>query len=72
MKPVQTVCIPRGDWNLVLVLIPEFKEAFSLFDKDGNGNISRDELGMVMRALGQNPTTQELLDMINEVDTDGT
>ena len=24
---------------------------------------------MVMRALGQNPTNQELLDMINEVDT---
>lgn len=24
-----------------------------------------------MRALGQNPTEQELLDMVNEVDVDG-
>ena len=54
-----------------VVCIAEYKEAFGLFDKDGNGTISKDELGMVMRALGQNPTNQELLDMINEVDTDG-
>ena len=26
---------------------------------------------MVMRSLGQNPTEQELMDMINEVDEDG-
>jgi len=27
---------------------------------------------MVMRSLGQNPTEQELMAMINEVDVDGT
>ena len=30
----------------------EFKEAFSLFDKDGDGTISNKELGVVMRTLG--------------------
>ncbi|XP_068954272.1 calmodulin-1-like [Petaurus breviceps papuanus] len=46
--------------------IAEFKEVFSLFDKDGDGTITT-----VMRSLGQNPTEAELQDMINEVDADG-
>nr|KAG5704133.1 hypothetical protein BaRGS_009663 [Batillaria attramentaria] len=49
----------------------EFKEAFCLFDKDGDGTITTSELGTVMRSLGQNPTEAELQDMINEVDADG-
>lgn len=34
--------------------IAEFKEAFSVFDKDGDGTITTKELGTVMRSLGQN------------------
>jgi len=52
--------------------VSEFKEAFCLFDKNGDGSISSKELGVVMRSLGQNPTEAELHDMINEVDYDGT
>ncbi|XP_071165749.1 calmodulin-like isoform X2 [Mytilus edulis] len=51
--------------------IAEFKEAFNLFDKDGDGTISCTELGTVMRSLGCNPTEGELKDMIKEVDADG-
>lgn len=54
-----------------LLAFTEFKEAFSLFDKNGDGSISSKELGIVMRSLGQNPTEAELHDMINEVDVDG-
>ena len=53
------------------MLFVEFREAFSLFDKDGDGTITTKELGTVMRSLGQNPTEEELQEMINEVDVDG-
>ena len=42
-----------------------------MFDQDGDGSITFDELGTVMRSLGQCPTRQELRDMIQEVDIDG-
>ncbi|EGG02964.1 uncharacterized protein MELLADRAFT_65992 [Melampsora larici-populina 98AG31] len=51
--------------------ISEFKEVFSLFDKDGDETITAKELGTIMRSLGQNPTEAELGDMIKEVDADG-
>lgn len=50
----------------------DIKEAFLVFDKDGDGTVSTEELGEVMRSMGQNPTEKELMDMIAEVDVDGT
>lgn len=50
--------------------IAELKQAFTEFDVDGGGTISTKELGYAMRALGMNPTEAELLDLINEYDTD--
>jgi calmodulin len=47
--------------------IAEFKEAFSLFDKDGDGFISDSEFGTAMRSLGQCPTEAELQEMIKEI-----
>jgi len=43
----------------------EYKEAFQLFDKDGDGKISSSELGTVMRAVGQNPTQAEVREYIS-------
>ena len=73
---LNSTCVPHpprraGDEQLTEEQIAEFKEAFSLFDKDGDGTITTKELGTVMRSLGQNPTEAELQDMINEVDADG-
>ena len=40
--------------------IAKFKEAFSMFDKDGDSTITTKEFGTVMRLLGQNPTEAKL------------
>ena len=45
-------------------------EAFKVFDADSSGGISAEELGQVMRSLGQSPNETELRDMIKEVDVD--
>ncbi|KAJ8265232.1 hypothetical protein COCON_G00143310 [Conger conger] len=42
-----------------------------MFDTDGGADISTKELGTVMRILGQNPTREELDEIIEEVDEDG-
>lgn len=53
-------------------LSPEFKAAFDIFVLGAeDGCISTKELGKVMRMLGQNPTPEELQEMIDEVDEDG-
>uniref|UniRef100_A0A8D1BTT6 Myosin light chain 6B n=1 Tax=Sus scrofa TaxID=9823 RepID=A0A8D1BTT6_PIG len=41
--------------------LEEFKEAFELFDRVGDGKILFGQCGDVMRALGQNPTNAEVL-----------
>lgn len=49
----------------------EFKEAFDEFDKDGSGTISTKELLLVMRSIGQNPTEDEILELVMESDLNG-
>lgn len=39
--------------------------------KDGSGNISSGELLLVMRALGKNPTEDEVLNLLMKADVDG-
>lgn len=49
----------------------ELKEAFKVFDKDGNGFISASELRHVMKSLGERLTDEEVDEMIKEADLDG-
>jgi len=49
----------------------ELKEAFNEFDKDGSGSISTAELLHVMRAMGENPTEDDVLNLMMEADLDG-
>ena len=49
----------------------EIKEAFRVFDKDGDGFITSTELRHVMANLGEKLTDDELDEMIGEADEDG-
>ncbi len=40
-----------------------YKEAFALFDKRGNGRVALASLGDLLRACGQNPTLAEINDL---------
>ncbi|OWF56441.1 Calmodulin [Mizuhopecten yessoensis] len=51
--------------------LQECREAFELFDKDGDGTVTTEELATVMRTMGQNPTDAAVEEMIREVDKDG-
>ena len=42
-----------------------------LFDKDGDGLISAEDLRIVMQSVGKNPSDEELAAIIKEFDTDG-
>lgn len=57
--------------SLEFVASIEYTDAFRLFDRDGNGFITTNELCQIMRTLGFNPTEDELQDMIFNVDYDG-
>jgi len=47
-----------------------YKEAFSLFDKRGNGRVNIESLGDLLRACGQNPTLAEIRDLEKSVGGD--
>ncbi|KAJ8308523.1 hypothetical protein KUTeg_013397 [Tegillarca granosa] len=48
----------------------ELREAFKVFDKDGNGYITAAELRHVMTNLGEKLTDDEVNEMIREADID--
>eukprot|EP00301_Raphidiophrys_heterophryoidea_P027390 c9636_g1_i1.p1 GENE.c9636_g1_i1~~c9636_g1_i1.p1 ORF type:complete len:183 (+),score=65.82 c9636_g1_i1:61-549(+) len=48
----------------------ELRDAFNVFDKDGDGCISKKEISEVLNSLGQTLTDQELDLIMKYVDTD--
>lgn len=73
----QTTCTPdlaptkANKRNISKSKLREYRDAFSLFDKDDNGYLTKEELGHVMHQLGQWARMEELQEMLSEVDTDG-
>ncbi|CAD0010667.1 unnamed protein product [Aureobasidium pullulans] len=65
--------------NLTPEQIKELKEvfnvflraAFAVFDRDGSGTISAEELRNVMKSIGENLSDAEIDEMIKEADANG-
>lgn len=49
----------------------ELKEAFRLYDKEGNGYIKTSALREILRELDDQLTEKDLDNLIEEIDTDG-
>lgn len=49
-------------------LLETYEEAFYLLDPDNTGVIGKREVGIVMRAIGQEPTDEEIENLVKEVD----
>ena len=51
--------------------IRTMRDAFLLFDKDGDGAISTDEITALMCSMGYDKGSKDVEDMIKPFDTDG-
>ncbi|CAL4073791.1 unnamed protein product, partial [Meganyctiphanes norvegica] len=51
--------------------IAEFKNSFSMIDKNNDGTITTKDMGTFFDCLGENPTEAELQGILGRVDADG-
>ena len=56
-----------ADGDLTAGQVREIKEAFTVFDNNGDGCISATELKKLVTSLGYNITEAELMDMMNQI-----
>ncbi len=58
-------------FRFVCFFIADLKQAFAFYDRNGDGVISAKELTKVMRSMGLNPTENEIVEIMAELDIDG-
>ena len=54
----------------MVLLVTEFQEAFDVFDDNGDGKISREELAKMMTRLGQMTSEEEITNIMTKADRD--
>ena len=61
-------------WKIIFVLTKHLNLCYLVFDKEGNGFVTQDELKKVMQSMGEVLNDDEMKEMIKDmnVNTDGT
>lgn len=62
---------PEIDLNLQPHLLQELTDSFKFFDRNGDGKISKEELGTVVQSLGHKVTDADLDKLMKDVDKNG-
>ncbi|ELU05330.1 hypothetical protein CAPTEDRAFT_170715 [Capitella teleta] len=57
-------------YNFTEDQLTELKEVFAMCDREDNGMICAPDVGTALRAMGQNPTEAELVEMLQEANLD--
>ena len=47
--------------------LAEYKDAFALFDNEGDGKIESDQIGRLLRSLSLNPDDEDIVKIEKEV-----
>lgn len=75
LHPICTDTLTKMSTTIITLFsflsLAEIREAFRVLDRDGNGFISKQELGMAMRSLGYMPSEVELAIIMQRLDMDG-
>ncbi|CAJ1364051.1 unnamed protein product [Effrenium voratum] len=66
----------QGQDNDIQVDLPEATReeciaAFALFDRNKSGQITKEEIGELLKAAGQFPTEEDIEDLVEQLDADG-
>eukprot|EP00759_Apiculatamorpha_spiralis_P028760 PhF_6_TR31253/c0_g1_i1/m.45799/K02183/CALM; calmodulin len=59
-----------AEYSLTQQQVDEYRKAFALFDKSGDGSINAEELGYALRMNGMSPTEEEVAQMLQQCDAD--
>mmetsp|Transcript_24345 Transcript_24345/g.41895 ORF Transcript_24345/g.41895 Transcript_24345/m.41895 type:complete len:164 (-) Transcript_24345:1032-1523(-) len=74
MEEIHEKCVDKDADSKQLLTneqLRDFHETFKLFDKDGDGRLSKRDLADVMKKLGQSMTEDQLQKLVMDVGKDG-
>merc|ERR1719281_2273030 len=72
MIPAQEEARADAELEMTPEQVEQLRAAFAVFDKNGSGKVTADELGKVMEECGEAVTEAEINEMLKDVSVDGT